>query len=426
MNKNLLVVGLQWGDEGKGKVIDALSEQYDAVIRFQGGANAGHTVMVNNEKYVLHLIPSGILHEGKQCIIANGVVVDPESLMEEIEGVEAKDIDVEGRLWISDRAHVVLPYHKILDGLQEAKLGNRQIQTTRRGIGPCYADKAERIGIRFAEFIEPDVFRTRLAEVLKRKNKILTKIFDINPIKFNDIWEPYSKYAERLRPFVKNTEALIHNLQETGKTLLFEGAQGTMLDVNYGTYPYVTSSNVCSGGATVGAGVAPSSIHEVMGIVKAYCSRVGGGPFPTEQDNDIGNILRERGNEYGSTTGRPRRCGWLDMVALNYSAKINGATGFSLMLMDVLSGFEEIKICTAYELNGEKIDYMPAESSPLEKVKPVYKTLSGWSEDITHAKRFEELPKAASDYVIAIENMTGVPVKMVSVGPGRSQVIHRS
>ncbi len=425
MSKNLLVVGLQWGDEGKGKIIDALSEQYDAIVRFQGGANAGHTVYVDNEKFVLHLIPSGILHQDKQCIIANGVVVDPECLSEEIDGLRERNHHVEGRLWISGRAHVVMPYHKMLDGLQEAELGDQQIQTTRRGIGPCYADKAARTGIRFAEFVNPDVFRDRLEEVLTLKNKIISRIYDGDPLNVDDVYERYSGYAEKLRPYVKNTVAMLQRYENEGKTLLMEGAQGTMLDINNGTYPYVTSSNVCAGGAAVGTGLPPSSVTDVMGIVKAYCSRVGGGPFPTEQDNETGEFLREQGNEYGSTTGRPRRCGWLDIVALRHTIAVNGVSGISLMLLDVLTGLKEIKICTGYKINGEQLKEFPAEVSFLGKVEPIYESFQGWQEDITGAKEFAHLPAAARDYVKAIENLIDLPVKIVSVGPGRSQVIQR-
>ncbi len=425
MQKNLLVAGLQWGDEGKGKIIDVLSAKYDAVVRFQGGANAGHTVHVGEDKFVLHLVPSGILHPGKQCIIANGVVVDPQCLIEEIEQLKARGCDALGRLWVSDRCHVVMPYHKVLDGLQEAGLGEQQIQTTRRGIGPCYADKASRTGIRFIDLLNPDVFRTRLRDAVAMKNKVITGIYGADPVDFDEIMEIYSGYAEALRPFVRETVAVLHALEREGRPLLLEGAQGVMLDINFGTYPYVTSSNVCSGGATVGSGLPPSSIGEVLGVVKAYCTRVGGGPFPTEQDNEIGMFLRERGNEYGSTTGRPRRCGWLDAVALNYAVRVNGVGAIALMLMDVLTGLEQVRICTGYRLDGRLLDFFPSDTGALERVEPVYESFRSWSDDISGVTTFDGLPEAAKDYVGGVEEIIGVPVRMISVGPKRSQMIMR-
>ena len=425
MNNNLVVVGLQWGDEGKGKVIDALSSEYDAVVRFQGGANAGHTVHIGDEKFVLHLIPSGILHPEKQCIIGHGVVVDPESLLQEIEELEARGCEVAGRLWISERAHVVMPYHKQLDGLHENRLGERRVQTTRRGIGPCYADKAARTGIRFAEFVDPDMFSSRLDETLAFKNKVLTRIYDAEPLDHGELVQQYGGYAERLRPYVTDTVSMVNGLRSEGKSFLLEGAQGVMLDVNLGTYPYVTSSNVCAGGAAVGSGLRAADTTDVLGIVKAYCTRVGGGPLPTEQDNEVGDYLREKGNEYGSTTGRPRRCGWLDAVALRYAVQVNGVNSISLMLLDVLSGMPELKICTGYRLEGKEISGFPADAAALGEVEPVYEDFEGWQADITGAAKFGDLPRAAADYVSAVEKLTGIPVKMVSVGPGRSQLIFR-
>ncbi len=423
MGGNRLVLGLQWGDEGKGKIIDALSGDYDAIVRFQGGANAGHTVHVGEDKFVLHLIPSGILHSEKTCIIANGVVVDPDCLMREIEGLKERGITAEGRLWVSARCHVVMPYHKALDELREAELGGRRIQTTQRGIGPCYADKASRAGIRFEELIAPDVFRRRLKETLKEQNRTITRIYDADPIDFETVLEQYRALGDALKPYVGNTVAMLSGMKREGKSLLLEGAQGSMLDVNFGTYPYVTSSNVCAGGATVGTGLAPSAIDGVTGIAKAYCTRVGGGPFPTEQDNEVGSFLRERGNEYGSTTGRPRRCGWLDAVALNYALNINGVDTLALMLLDVLSGLDEIKVCTAYRKGEETLKDFPPNADMLESVKPLYESFKGWKEDLTGVERFDQLPDAAVDYVRAVERLTGTPVSMVSVGPRRSQLI---
>lgn len=426
MSENLLVVGLQWGDEGKGKVIDVLSDEYDAIVRFQGGANAGHTVQVKDETFILHLIPSGILRTGKLCIIGNGLVVDPECLLQEIEELEERGIQVEGELVVSDRAHVVMPYHKMLDGLHEQSLGDRKIETTKRGIGPCYSDKAARSGLRFAEMIRPERFRQRLQDALRIKNKELELVFGVEPLDFDEVYEQYSEYAERLRPYVQDTVSLMHRMTKEGQDILLEGAQGTMLDINFGTYPYVTSSNVCSGGATVGTGLAPSQIDRVLGVVKAYCSRVGGGPFPTEQDNEIGDRIRELGNEYGSTTGRPRRCGWLDAVALRHTVALNGAESISVMLLDVLSEFETLKVCTAYRLDGEIVENFPADCEVLERAEPIYDEFDGWQTDVSEARSMDDLPTEARDYLSAIEHLTGARVEMVSVGPERDQIARRN
>jgi adenylosuccinate synthase len=395
MNENLLVVGLQWGDEGKGKVIDALSEHYDVIARFQGGANAGHTVQVGDQTFVLHLIPSGILHTDKLCVIGNGLVVDPECLVEEVQNLKSRGIQVQDNLVISDRAHVVLPYHKMLDGLHEESLGKKQIQTTRRGIGPCYADKSARTGLRFVDMLSPDTLRTKLTAALNEKNNILSSIYGADPLDVEETCRQLEEYARQLRPYIRDTVDLFQKQLQEGKSILLEGAQGTMLDINFGTYPYVTSSNVSAGGAMVGTGIPPGRIDRVLGIVKAYGSRVGGGPFPTEQDNAIGERIRERGNEYGSTTGRPRRCGWLDGVALRYTAAINGVESIALMLLDVLSGMEEVKICTAYEIDGETVSNYPADLRQLEAATPIYKTLPGWQEDISPIRRVQNMPEAA-------------------------------
>jgi len=422
MADNLLVVGLQWGDEGKGKVIDALCEDYDIVVRFQGGANAGHTVQIDDEKFVLHLIPSGILHRGKTCVIGNGVVVDPECLVEEIDALEARGIPVSD-LIISDRAHVVLSYHKLLDGLLEEALADKKIETTRRGIGPCYADKAARCGLRLVEMMQPDRLRERLQHLLSLKNRELTGVYGIEPLDFEQLYEECRGHAERLRPYVRDSLPIIHRALKDGRPILLEGAQGTMLDINFGTYPYVTSSNVSAGGATVGTGIPPGRIDRVLGVVKAYCSRVGGGPFPTEQDNEIGWAMRERGREYGSTTGRPRRCGWLDGVALRHAVAINGADAIALMLLDVLSEFPELQICSAYKLDGEILDDFPADADTLARVEPVYEKFEGWQCEISSAKRLDELPRAARQYVAAVEQIAQTPVEMVSVGPERDQIV---
>jgi len=425
MAQNLVVVGLQWGDEGKGKVIDVLSDRFDLIVRFQGGANAGHTVQIRDEKFILHLIPSGILRPGKTCIIGNGVVVDPECLLEEMDALIARGVDM-GGLVISDRAHVVLPYHKMLDALREEALAEKKIQTTRRGIGPCYADKAARCGLRFVEMMDPDRFRAKLEQLVAMKNKELTAVYGAEPLDFEELYERYSGFAERLRPYVRDAVPLIHDALRQGRSILLEGAQGTMLDVNFGTYPYVTSSNVCAGGAAVGTGIPPRRIDKVMGVVKAYCSRVGGGPFPTEQDNEVGETMRRLGHEYGSTTGRPRRCGWLDGVALRHAASVNGPDSLAVMVMDVLSAFAKLKICVAYKLDGRLLRSFPADAETLARVEPVYEELEGWQCDISGARTLDELPRAARDYLAAIEEIAGTPVEMVSVGPNRRQLVRAS
>ena len=426
MSENLLVLGMQWGDEGKGKVIDALAEGYDIIARFQGGANAGHTVHVGDQKFVLHLLPSGILHPGKLCIIGNGVVADPECLLEEIDSLHERGVDVSREnLALSDRAHVVLPYHKLMDGLQESALGEQKIGTTNRGIGPCYADKAARTGLRFGDMMRPDTVRAKLRDLIAAKNVQLTRVYNSDPLDPKSVCDQYCAYAERLRPYVRDTLPLILNALNNGRPILLEGAQGTMLDVNFGTYPYVTSSNVTAGGATVGTGIPPARIDRVLGVVKAYCSRVGDGPFPTEQENETGALIRERGNEYGSTTGRPRRCGWLDGVALRHAVAINGAESLALMLTDVLSGFEKLKICVAYEIDRQRVTDFPADVAVLAGVTPVYKEFAGWQADISGVRAMEQLPAALRDYVAAVENVARAKVEMVSVGPEREQIAGR-
>ncbi len=426
MAQNMLVVGLQWGDEGKGQLIDVLSERFDIVMRFQGGANAGHTVRVGGEKFILHLVPSGILHPGKMCIIGNGVVVDPECLLEEIEQLQKRGVDVEGRLLVSDRAHVVLPYHKLLDRVQEEGMGARRIQTTGRGIGPCYADKAARRGLRLVDMMRADLLRRRLTELAEAKSRELTALYGLEPLDIGALYEQQAAYGERLRPFVCDTLPVISEALATGKSILLEGAQGTMLDVEFGTYPYVTSSNVAAGGATVGSGIPPGSIHRVLGVVKAYCSRVGGGPFPTEQDNQVGDLLRRQGEEYGSTTGRPRRCGWLDGVALRHAAAVNGAGSLALTGLPVLAGLAQVKVCVAYRLDGQALKSFPADCEALLRVEPVYEEFEGWQTDISRARTVEELPRPARHYVAAVERVAGVPVEMASVGRRRGQIARRA
>ena len=420
----LAIVGSQWGDEGKGKVIDYLAEKADMVVRGQGGNNAGHTVVIGDKKYALHLIPSGILNEGAVNIIGNGVVFDPEGFFNELEDLKKDGIDT-SNIYVSDRAHIVFPYHKVLDGLYEAARGKDDIGTTKKGIGPCYMDKIERSGIRTCDMLDETAFREKLSAQIDRKNEIIIKLFNSTPVDKEAMVETYTEYARRLKPYIRDTGVMVYDNLQSGKKVLFEGAQGSLLDVDLGTYPYVTSSHPTSGGFTTGSGIGAGMIQEVLGITKAYTTRVGKGPFVTEEDNETGNKIRELGHEYGVTTGRPRRCGWFDAVVVKYSARINGMTALSLMLLDVLGGFETIKICSSYDFGGERIDHFPASLDLLEDCKPVYRELKGWKCDISECRTFDELPEEAQAYIKAIEEETGVPVKIVSVGPRRDQTIIR-
>ncbi|AOY75350.1 adenylosuccinate synthase [Clostridium formicaceticum] len=421
---SVVVVGAQWGDEGKGKIIDYLAGKAQVVVRAQGGNNAGHTVIVEDKKYAFHLLPSGVLYKDKLNVIGNGVVFDPEGFLKEVEVLEAQGIDT-SNIRIDERVHVIFPYHKKIDALEEEARGEAQIGTTKKGIGPCYMDKIERSGIRLGEMIDKDVFKDRLFSQIERKNKIIEKIYDSEGFDKNVIYETYCEYAERLKKYVADTTILVHEALDAGEKVLFEGAQGTLLDIDLGTYPYVTSSHPTSGGFCVGAGVGPNKLQEIIGVVKAYTTRVGLGPFPTELDNEIGDLIRVKGNEFGTTTGRPRRCGWFDGVMVKYTTRVNGLTGISLMLLDVLSGFEKIKICTGYEIEGKVTENFPANLKMLAKSKPVYEELDGWEEDITKVEKYEDLPKNAKAYIAKIEEYVGLPVKMVSVGPKRNQTIVR-
>mgnify|MGYP006281467349 CR=1 FL=1 len=425
MSQNLLVVGLQWGDEGKGKIIDVLSEGFEIVARFQGGANAGHTVKIDDREYVLHLIPSGILRADKQCIIGNGVAVDPEALSQEVDDLREAGVTVDGNLAVSGRAHMVMPYHKMLDNLREAALGKKKIGTTGRGIGPSYADKAARVGLRCADLLRPQVLREKLSEVLKVQNRILTQVHEADPLDLEEVYESLLECSEKVAPFIKNTVVMMHRALEEERSILLEGAQGAMLDINFGTYPYVTSSDVVAGGASVGTGLPPTRIDRTLGVVKAYCSRVGRGPFPTEQDNEYGKKIRERGNEYGSTTGRPRRCGWLDLVALRHAVAVNGADSIVLTLLDVLSEFETVKVCVAYEKEGKRIEDFPPDLDTQRHLTPVYEEVPGWGCEITEATDWNELPAEARSYVDMVGEAVGATVEMVSVGPRRSQIVRR-
>jgi len=420
-----VIVGMQWGDEGKGRVVDAVMPKCDVVVRYQGGANAGHTVIVEGKKYVFHILPSGMLYSGKVCVVGNGVVVDPDRLFEELGELSSQGMD-RARLVVSGSAHVVMPYHKVLDQLEESvRSKEKRIGTTGQGIGPCYVDKFNRTGIRVYDLMHPDMLRDKLDYILGLKNQIITRIYKETPMSFDAVYEKAMSWSERLSVYIGDGSAIIAKALNEGKCVLFEGAQGTLLDIDHGTYPYVTSSNPTCGGVFTGTGVGPKSIDKIIGVAKAYCTRVGEGPFPSEDLGEMGKYLREKGREYGATTGRPRRCGWLDLVALRYAARINGTTHLALTKLDVLSGLEEIKVCVAYEYEGKKLEDYPADTWMLSQVKPVYRTFKGFSEDTSKAKSLEDLPQAARDYVKFIEDQTGLPVMMLGVGPDRKETIYR-
>ena len=421
----IIVIGTQWGDEGKGKYIDILAEDADVIVRFSGGNNAGHTIVHGGEKFALHLLPSGILRKDTVCVIANGVVVDPAVLLMELDRLAARKVPV-ARLLISERAHVIMPWHRELDALQEQSRGANGLGTTKRGIGPAYADKAERCGIRMCDLLEPETFRARVMAALAVKNPIIEKVYGGKPIDAEAVIAEYTAYADRIRPMVCDVQAVIHESLESGGKVLFEGAQATFLDIDFGTYPYVTSSNPIAGGVCTGAGVGPRAIDEVFGVMKAYTTRVGEGPFPTELRNAIGDTIRELGHEYGTTTGRPRRCGWLDAAMLRYAARINGLTGLCMNHLDTIGKLPEIRLCTGYELDGQVISHFPASLNVLARVRPVFETFASWAgTDISGCRRFEDLPEAAQRYVERIEQVVGVPLRFLGVGPDREQTIAR-
>ena len=418
----VVISGAQWGDEGKGKIVDYLAAQADTVVRFQGGSNAGHTVTVNGEEYKLRLLPSGILYKGTLCVIGNGVVVDPQCLLEEIDNMQKRGVDTSG-IRISNRAHVVMPWHKLFDELGETLRGANKIGTTKRGIGPCYMDKDDRIGIRICDLIDREDFAAKVAQVLPIKNLILEKVYNHAPLNAEEILREYEGYAEKLRPYVCDTITLLNDEIDAGKKILFEGAQATMLDIDYGTYPYVTSSHPISGGVGIGAGVAPKKIDKVVGVVKAYCTRVGEGPFPTEQLNDICDKLREAGHEFGTVTGRPRRTGWLDACVVKYAGQLSGTDYMAITRLDILDDFDEIKMCTAYKLDGKIINEIPASLKILAKVEPVYETFAGWKTDISKIRRYNDLPDNSKKYLERMAEVTGIKIGIVSVGPNREQTI---
>ena len=431
-----VLVGAQWGDEGKGKITDLIAKEFDYVVRFQGGNNAGHTVIHGDKKLALHLMPSGVMYEHAIPVIGNGVVVDPGVLVKEMAMLEAEGISCKN-LKISCDAHVIMPYHKDLDGAYEKRLGDNQIGTTKRGIGPCYQDKMGRIGIRIQDLLDESIFKLKVATALQQKNPILEKIYGLHTYTVEEICDEYLPYSRILKPYMTETAHLLNTAIRDGKSILFEGAQGTLLDIDHGTYPFVTSSSCCAGGAATGTGVGPVNLKRVLGIQKAYVTRVGMGPFPTElkfpeeggtgQDAIDGEILCDRGHEYGVTTGRKRRCGWFDAVIGRYAAEVNGLTDVALTKLDVLSAFDRLKVCVAYECDGKRYDYFPMQQSVLFHAKPIYEELPGWQgQDITECKTFDELPANAQSYITYIEEITGVPASIISVGPDRDQTIMRS
>ena len=418
----IVITGTQWGDEGKGKIVDYLASKADTVVRFQGGCNAGHTVVADGEEYKLRLLPSGILYKGTHNIIANGVAFDPEVCLQEMDAMAARGIDTSS-IRISDRAHVVMPYHRLMDGIGDAQRGADKIGTTGRGIGPCYMDRDDRIGIRVCDLMEKDEFAKKLKKNLDNKNGELAAVYAHEPLDYEDVLTEYEGYAERLRPLVTDTIPLINEEIAAGRKILFEGAQATMLDIDYGTYPYVTASHPVSGGVTVGAGVAPKKIDKVVGIVKAYCTRVGEGPFPTEQLNAIGEKLREAGHEFGTVTGRPRRTGWLDAVVVRHAGLLSGIDYMAVTRLDILDGFDEIKICTGYKYKGELLKGVPASLNVLAEVEPVYETFPGWKTDISGIRSYDALPENARKYLERMAEITGIALGIVSVGPSREQTI---
>jgi len=422
---NVVVVGTQWGDEGKGKIVDLLTRYADYIVRFQGGNNAGHTLVVEGKQFIFHLIPSGILYENKKCMIGNGVVIDPEVLLSEMQELEDNGLPVTPeRLTISENAHLIMPYHKALDLNQEAALkGSKKIGTTGRGIGPCYGDKIVRKGIKIGDLLDDDLFRDKLKDNVEEKNFLLTQRLGSGPVSFDEIYGQFQHFAEKLAPYLGNVSLELDQGRKNGKHILFEGAQGTQLDIDHGTYPFVTSSNTVSGNACTGSGFGPTHIDAVIGILKAYTTRVGSGPFPTELFDDTGDQLQKKGGEFGATTGRKRRCGWLDCVVANEAVRLNGITGFAVTKLDVLSGQTTIKIATSYENEGRAYNAMPSNIRTTEKVKPVYEDIPGWQEEIGTARSVEDLPVQARDYIKRIEDITETPAVIISVGPARDETL---
>ncbi len=421
----VVLIGAQWGDEGKGKITDFLAEKADMVVRYQGGNNAGHTVVINKETFKLHLIPSGIFYADKICVIGNGLVIDPKVLIEELDYLESKGVST-ANLKISSNVHVIMPYHRLFDVLEEESKGEEKIGTTKKGIGPAYKDKASRTGIRVSDLLEKEEFAKKLKFNLQEKNLIITKIYGQKELAYQDIFEEYLGYAERIRPYVTDTSLMVNDYLDEKKKVLFEGAQGTLLDLDHGTYPYVTSSNPIAGAACIGAGVGPTKINKVVGVVKAYTTRVGEGPFPTELTGEMGELLRERGNEYGATTGRPRRCGWFDAVILRYAVRVSGISDIALTKLDILTGLETLKICIGYLYQGKILVNFPQSLNILAECEAVYEEVPGWQEDLTGITNYNNLPEQAKRYVERIESLAKVPITMLAVGPGRTETIVRA
>ncbi len=419
---NIILVGAQWGDEGKGKIIDILSADADLIVRYQGGNNAGHTVVVGKKEFILHLIPSGILHKRKKCVIANGVVVDPEALLKEINHLKKHNVDVDKSLLISDRVHLIFPYHKLFDSLREARLTGK-IGTTKRGIGPCYADKANRCGITMADLLNEPLFRRKLKANVAEKNQLLEKIYEHEGFSSEELIGKYLGFANEIKKYVCNTSLVLKDAIEKGKLILFEGAQGTLLDIDHGTYPFVTSSNATAGGACTGAGISPASIDKIIGVVKAYTTRVGEGPLPTIFDKELMDRIQKKGREFGATTGRPRRCGWFDSVVVRHAALVNGLTEIALTKLDVLDGLDEIKICTAYRYKGRLIKDFPSDIEVFSNCEPVYETVPGWDGNITSCKEHGQLPANAKKYLKRLSELIGAKITMISVGSKRSETI---
>jgi adenylosuccinate synthase len=416
----VVVVGTQWGDEGKGKITDFLAENAEVIARYQGGNNAGHTIMIQEKKYKLTMIPSGIFYNDKTCVIGNGMVINPAALLEEIQYIHDNGFTTDN-LKISDRAHVIMPYHLVLDGLEEDRKGDGKIGTTRKGIGPCYMDKAARAGIRIADLMDAEEFELKLRRLVADKNQLIEQVYGGQGLEVEPILSEYLGYAERLRQYVTDTSVVLNEAIDDGRRVLFEGAQGVMLDIDQGTYPFVTSSNPTAGGVCIGSGVGPTKIHHIIGVAKAYTTRVGDGPFPTELQNEVGDRIRETGHEYGTVTGRPRRVGWFDSVVVRHARRVSGITGLSLNSLDVLTGLDTVKICTAYMYRGEKIEHYPASLKMLSECEAVYEELPGWNEDLSAVRELSDLPENARHYVERVSQLTGIPISIFSVGRNREQ-----
>lgn len=421
----IAVIGAQWGDEGKGKVVDLLAEKARIVVRFSGGDNAGHTIVNPMGKFALQLVPSGIFYPDTVCIIGNGVVINPKVLIAEIDQLNQRGVDT-SRLFISDRAHLIMPYHIQLDGLEDESRGSKAIGTTRRGIGPAFADKVARYGIRVGDLLDKETFMERLRLVLDYKNAILTKVYGVSPLSFDEVYSQYCQYGERLAGYVRETTLMLEEALDREELVLLEGAQGALLDPDFGTYPYTTSSSPLAGEGSLGTGIGPTKINRVIGVFKAYCSRVGTGPMPTELKDETGDLIREQAHEYGTVTGRPRRCGWFDAIAARFSTRINGFTGSVITRLDILDTFPTLKICIGYELDGKTIDYFPSNLAALERCQPIYEELPGWQAPITHIREYQQLPVAARQYLARMEELIGCPINVVSVGSAREQTIFKT